>query len=204
MLGVEASHPGTHAAGSTREPLRLDPIGTMKTNAIRANPAVLRRRITALLWLFIAGLALSGATAIPLETEVRLLSAWVPGDSGFGRWVLTVRDALIETNHRYPFLAYGTDWLAFGHFMIALVFLGPLRAPVRNVWVIEFGMWACGLVIPFAFVMGGIRGIPWGWRLIDCSFGVFGIVPLYYCRQWTRQLAACLPQAGRDGTLTCS
>lgn len=184
----------------------------MQVNAIRANPAdfrtadpaALRRRITALLWVFVAGLALSGATAIPLETEVRLLADWVPSDSGLSRWVLTVRDALIETNHRYPFLAYGTDWLAFGHFMIALVFLGPLRDPVRNVWVIEFGMWACVWVIPFAFVMGGLRGIPWGWRLIDCSFGLFGIVPLYYCRRWTQQLSACLPQAGRDAIMTSS
>ena len=31
-----------------------------------------------------------------------------------------VRDALNDTYSRYPFIAYGTDWLAFGHFVIAL------------------------------------------------------------------------------------
>ena len=28
---------------------------------------------------------------------------------------------------------------------------------------------------------GAIRGIPFAWRLIDCSFGVFGCVPLLVC-----------------------
>ena len=61
-----------------------------------------------------------------------------------------------------PFLGYGTDWLAFGHFVIAIVFIGPLRDPVKTVWVVEFGMIACVLVVPFALVMGGVRGIPLG------------------------------------------
>jgi hypothetical protein len=87
-------------------------------------------------------------------------------------------------------IAYGTDWLAFGHFMIALAFVGPLRHPVRNIWVIEFGMIACVLVVPYAMTMGGFRGIPIGWRLIDCSFGVFGIIPLWFCRQQIKRLAA--------------
>jgi hypothetical protein len=169
--------------------------------AAAAEVARLQRRIRVLLWVFIAGLVLSGATAIPLETELKLLAAWVPGDSGLARWVATVRDALVQTNARYPFLAYGTDWLAFGHFMIALVFIGPLRDPVRNVWVIEFGMIACLLVIPFAFVMGGVRGIPLGWRLIDCSFGLFGIVPLCLCWRWVKQLAHRLPQADQGAMI---
>jgi len=37
----------------------------------------------------------------------------------------------------YPFIAYGTDWLAFAHFVIAIAFIGPWRDPVRNVWVVE-------------------------------------------------------------------
>jgi hypothetical protein len=80
-------------------------------------------------------------------------------------------------------MAYGTDWLAFAHFVIAIAFIGPWRDPVKNVWVIEFGMIACVLVIPFALVMGQIRGIPLGWRLIDCSFGVVGFVPLWFVRR---------------------
>jgi hypothetical protein len=29
----------------------------------------------------------------------------------------------------YPFLAYGTDWLAFAHIVIAVFFIGPLVKP---------------------------------------------------------------------------
>ena len=34
--------------------------------------------------------------------------------------------------------------------VIAIVFIGPLRDPVKNVWVVEFGMIACALVVPFS------------------------------------------------------
>jgi len=94
----------------------------------------------------------------------------------------------VATDEPYPFLAYGTDWLAFGHFVIAVAFIGPLRDPVKNIWVIEFGMIACLAIIPYAMVMGQFRGIPLYWRLIDCSFGVIGIVPLDLSRRLTLEL----------------
>ena len=157
---------------------------------------ILRRRIRWLTWFFIVGLFVSGATAIPLVTELGWLAnffgvdstTWGPWDLGFRRWIWDVWMALRETNEQYPFLFYGTDWLAFGHFMIALVFIGALRDPVRNRWLFDFGLMACVLVIPFAFVFGGIRGIPIWWRLIDCSFGVFGFIPLWFCRKWAKEL----------------
>jgi hypothetical protein len=158
-------------------------------------------RIRILLLIFILGLAVSGATAIPLETELRFLTQWAGGDSGTSHWFLKVRDALVETNAKYPFMAYGTDWLAFAHFVIAIAFIGPLRDPMKNVWVVEFGMIACALVVPFALVMGGIRGIPWGWRLIDCSFGIFGIVPLWFCRRQIKCLAKVVELHSADSTI---
>lgn len=144
----------------------------------------LRRRIRFWLSLFILGLVLSGVTAIPLAWELDVLARWVgPGDSGLAHWIGRVQGGLHETYARYPFVAYGTDWLAFGHLMIAVAFVGPLRDPVRNRWVITFGLIACVLVVPWALVFGPLRGIPFFWRLIDCSFGVFGIVPLWLCRR---------------------
>lgn len=163
------------------------------------------------LWVVIWGLVLSGATALPLETELRWLAGWLGVDGvgglvpagwvpeGLAAWVGRVRDALVETNARHPFLAYGTDWLAFAHFVIAVAFIGPLRDPVRNVWVVEFGLVACVLVVPFALVMGGVRGIPIGWRLIDCSFGVFAFFPLWWCRARILRLEAALRLAGGAG-----
>ena len=130
-------------------------------------------------------------TAVPLTGEVNWLAGFVNAHGGGGSvvdWLGRVREALAQTQAQYPFLFYGTDWLAFGHFMIALVFVKALRDPVRNKWLYDFGLLACGLVIPFALVFGGVRGIPVWWRLIDCSFGVFGFVPLWFCRMWVKEV----------------
>ncbi len=149
--------------------------------------SILRRRIRWLTWLFILGLFLSGATAIPLQFEVDQITHYLGNMDATG-WLGKVHTALTDTETRYPFLFYGTDWLAFGHFVIALVFIGVLRDPVRNRWLFDFGLLACGLVIPYAFVFGGLRGIPVWWRLIDCSFGVLGFLPLWFCRRWALEL----------------
>jgi hypothetical protein len=152
-----------------------------------------QKRIKVWLWLFIIGLVLSGITAFPLETELRAFAKFINADgnaatSSFAAWIVRVRDALIDTNAKYPFLAYGTDWLAFAHLVIAVAFIGPLRDPVRNIWVIEFGMIACVMVIPLALIAGQVRGIPFYWRLIDCAFGVIGIVPLAICHREIKRL----------------
>ena len=154
---------------------------------------LLHWRIKVLTWLFIVGLFLSGVTAIPLLPEVNWLAEHLGvGDkaSVMAGWLGRVRDALAQTQSQYPFLFYGTDWLAFGHFMIAIVFIGVLRDPVRNRWLFDFGLIACVLVVPYAFVFGEVRGIPFWWRLIDCSFGVFGFIPLWFCRRWALELEA--------------
>ncbi|NQT88908.1 hypothetical protein HQ560_19225 [bacterium] len=162
---------------------------------------ILRRRITVLVGFFIIALVLSGVTAFPLEWELDTLARWagaaddaVPADhTGMTMWLLTVRNGLRETYAKYPWYAYGTDWLAFAHIILGIMFIGPLRDPVRNIWVIDVGLIACAGVIVLAMVCGPIRGIPFYWRLIDCSFGVFGAVPLWMVRRWTVELgsAAC-------------
>src|SRR5579862_6847563 len=126
-----------------------------------------------LTWLFIVGLFISGATAIPLSHEldlaVKLLGApdvsQVASGTGLKFWIWKVREGLDTTYPVFPFFAYGTDWLAFGHFVIAIVFIGALRDPVRNRWLYQFGLIACVLVIPYAIIFGALRGIPFYWRL---------------------------------------
>ena len=146
--------------------------------------AVRLRRIRFWLGLFILGLLLSGITAIPLAWELNVLARWLgTGDSGLAYWIDRVQTGLHDTDARFPFLSYGTDWLAFGHIAIAVAFVGPLRDPLRNRWVITFGLITCVLVIPWAFIFGGLRGIPIFWRLIDCSFGLVGFVPLWLVRR---------------------
>jgi hypothetical protein len=148
----------------------------------------LRRRIRQCLWFVIIGLALSGITAFPLETELKFLSNHVSPSSMMGNWLHITYNAVRATNRQFPTLSYGTDWLAFAHMVIAVVFIGPLRDPVKNIWVIQFGIIACIGVFPLAFIAGSIRGIPLFWQLIDCSFGVIGIVPLYFSYKYARLL----------------
>jgi hypothetical protein len=158
--------------------------------------AVLLRRIRMWIALFIVGLVLSGLTAFPLQHELGWLNHLLgvapltpaAGEPGLHTWLRRVYDALADTNSRYPFLAYGTDWLAFAHLVIAVAFIGPLRDPVRNKWVLTFGVIACAGVLPLAFIAGPLRGIPFYWRLIDSSFGLFGAIPLLLCLGYVRQL----------------
>lgn len=146
------------------------------------------RRIRFWLAVFIVGLVLSGVTAFPLTWELGLLVRWFgSGDGALAQWLRTVHTGLVETDKHYPFLAYGTDWLAFAHLVIAVAFIGPWRDPVKNIWVIEFGLIACAMVLPLALVAGPVRGIPFGWRLIDCAFGVFGAIPLWLIRREIQQ-----------------
>ena len=145
--------------------------------------------IRRLLLAFMIILFMSGLTAIPVETELNLLLKILPDATQLHKWLEKILSAYKNVNNDTPFLLYGYDWLAFAHFILAILFIGPYRDPVRNIWVIEFGLIACVLIFPLAFIAGFFRGIPLGWRLIDCSFGVFGFLPLWICYRKAKQLA---------------
>lgn len=151
--------------------------------------AKLRKSIRRWMIFFIVSLVISGITAFPLEWELSILSDLVKdGPPYISQWCSGVYEAIRETNAKYPFMSYGTDWLAFAHIVLGVVFIGPLLDPVRNIWVIQCGMIACVMVFPLAFIAGAVRGIPFYWQLIDCSFGVFGLIPLWICYRKARQL----------------
>jgi hypothetical protein len=158
-------------------------------NQIDSNIAL--RRIKICMLIIIISLALSGITAFPIQTELEVFVHNNNNSSGqMSAWLHTIYNAVKITNQSYPWLSYGTDWLAFAHIMLAILFIGPLIHPLKNKWVIEFGMIACIAIFPLAFIAGSIRGIPIFWRLIDCSFGVFGMIPLYIAWQLIRKLEA--------------
>jgi hypothetical protein len=50
-------------------------------------------------------------------------------------------------------------------------------------------MIACVMIFPLAFIAGAIRQIPIAWRLIDCAFGLIGIIPLAICYHKIKLLA---------------
>lgn len=174
-LGLDAPNP----TKATRE---VDPTST--------------RKFRIALIAFVVLLVLSGVTAFPILSEMRVLvgvlglgGATSPvGHGGLSFWILTVYFGLQDVYRNYPWVAYGTDWLAFGHLVIALFFIHPILHPEQSRPNLVVGMVACVAVIPLAFVCGGIRGIPVYWRLIDCSFGMFGTIPLWYCLKWNRRI----------------
>ncbi|MFF0187842.1 hypothetical protein [Streptomyces sp. NPDC005244] len=156
--------------------------------------AALLKGIRAWLVFFVVSLVLSGATAFPLVhelhwTEDLLRSLSVPERlPALMDWIERVRRGLDTADADYPFLLYGTDWLAFAHLVIAVAFYGPYRDPVRNIWVVEFGMIACAGIVPLALICGPVRGIPFWWTLVDLSFGVLGVIPLHVVRKKIKRL----------------
>ncbi len=147
-------------------------------------------KIKLLTLFFMAALAVSGITAFPVETELRLVMQFLNTGgqnpeslNGLQRWLVLVYEGICTANAQFPFLAYGFDWLAFAHLAIAAAFTGLYREPVRNKWLVSWAMICCVGVIPLALICGEIRQIPFYWRLIDISFGVFGMIPLIYLRK---------------------
>lgn len=51
------------------------------------------------------------------------------GEPALHTWLRRVHAGIVNTNRDYPFMAYGTDWLAFGHLVIVIAFFGPMRDP---------------------------------------------------------------------------
>ncbi len=159
----------------------------------------LLRSIRIWLTIVITGLFLSGVTAFPLQHELALtlrvaahfhLAQHAPT---LNAWLTRVHSALADTNAHYPFLAYGTDWLAFAHLVIAAAFIGPYRDPVRNKWFVTWGFIACAGVPLLALIAGPIRGIPLYWRCIDCSFGIVCCLCLFIIRRNVNRLEALQP-----------
>ena len=153
------------------------------------NQQRIRRRIYIWTVIFIVALVLSGITAFPLDYEITWLNAnkeLFP--EMFHEWISKVYEGIHNTSENYPFMAYGTDWLAFAHIAIGLAFIGPLRDPVKNKWVIEWAILCCIFIIPVTIVAGHVRGIPFYHQIIDCSFGIFGLIPLLIVHKYIIQL----------------
>ncbi len=151
----------------------------------------LNKRIKLCIWVMIVGLFLSGITAFPIETQLAWFVKHQPElNPTLSLWLNKVYTGVKNTNNQYPFISYGTDWLAFAHVMLAVLFIGPLINPVRNIWVVQFGIIAALAIFPLAFIAGSIRSIPLFWQCIDCSFGVVTLAILLPCYKWIKQLEA--------------
>src|SRR5260221_13392171 len=100
----------------------------------------LRSRIRAWTLFFICGLFISGATALPIRTEVAVAARILGEDfrpSGsmpppVAAWLGVLRDAVETTARQAPLMFYGTDWLPFRPFMIGPALISAGRDALRH------------------------------------------------------------------------
>ena len=156
------------------------------------------KKIRQVVLVFIVLLVLSGVTAFPLVTEVNWMVANIQSfPTFFHVWIYKVYDAV----HATPSIVlYGTDWLAFAHIIISLFFVGVYQDPIRNKFSVNVGIAACLAVFPLAFICGSIRGIPLYHEIIDCCFGLLGLIPLFYIKKKIKQLENKFPADVSDNT----
>ncbi len=158
-----------------------------------------RRRIRWTLGLIIASLLLSGLGTIPLQWLVGVLCRMLLANRdlhelapGLVAWVEGVLAQLTGAAQQ-TLLNYTLDWLSLAQVAVALVFIGPWRAPVRNAWVVDWGLISCGLIVVAAPLAVLWRGIPVAWAVVDVLLGVGGFAGLWLCRRDLRHLAAAPP-----------
>lgn len=128
--------------------------------------------------LFVIILALSGITAFPIQTEINYMYANLKHfPLEFHEWITRLYNNMNSTP---DVMFYGTDWLAFAHIVISLFFVPVYLDPIKHKANLYVAMAACFMIFPLAFICGPIRNIPFFHQLIDCSFGVIGMLYLYF------------------------
>lgn len=136
-----------------------------------------------------AGLLLNGISAIPLISELKILLSKPDVLPQFLRnWWMYVNKGVNDTTRFYPFMRYGFDWLAFAHLLIAIAFIGPLKDPIKNEWVIRWGMIASALSVIMALGWERLRGIPLWWSCIDAAIAIVAFIVLWLCNHWIKEL----------------
>ena len=97
--------------------------------------------------IFIIALLLSGISAFPVYIELSWLvkQNFVAENNFLNQWLHKVYNGVSAAQINFPFLFYGYDWLAFAHLMIAALFVGVYKNPVRNKFIIRWGIFALHL-----------------------------------------------------------
>ena len=74
--------------------------------------------------------------------------------------------------------------------LIAIAFIGPLKDPIKNEWVIKWGMIASGLSVLMALGWERLRSIPVWWSVVDASIVIIAFLVLWFCNKWIQELKA--------------
>jgi hypothetical protein len=114
-----------------------------------------------------------------VKLAIRLFWGDVPATGELHRFALEVLAALEHMKAEAPFMFYAHDWLAFAHLVLAILFAGIIKDPVRNIWVIQCGLIMCALVPVLAGICIPLRGLPLVWFWVDVSFAPAAAIPLW-------------------------
>ena len=142
------------------------------------------------------GLFLSGVTVWPAVWELKAAVGIVWGDStptgGLHAFFLQAIEGIQSLEADYPFMLYAHDWLAFAHIVLAILFAGAIRDPVRNIWIVQCGLIMCALVPVLAVICIPMRGLPFYWFWMDFAFAPGAALPLWIALRDIRRAEAGL------------
>ena len=93
-----------------------------------------------------------GITAFPLQTELNWLITSLHADAL--RPIAQFTNLLPQIER----VNEGLD-VTNAHLVLAIAFIGPYLDPVRNKWVISFGLVSCAGVLPLALIAGHLTEI---------------------------------------------
>lgn len=129
------------------------------------------------------GLFVAGVTVWPAVPELKMAVHLVWEDAApsgtLHKFVLRAIAGLEAAQRDYPFMLYAHDWLAFAHIVLAILFAGAIRDPIRNVWIVQCGLIMCALVPVLAAICIPLRGIPYIWFFFDFAFAPAAALPLW-------------------------
>ncbi len=141
------------------------------------------KRAKLMIGVVVFGLLASAVTIWPAIPELKLAVRFVwGGDEPTGilhSFLLQAIGGLEAMEADYPFMLYAHDWLAFAHIVLAILFAGAIKDPIRNVWIVQCGLIMCALIPVLAGICGPIRGLPGIWFWIDCAFAPGAALPLW-------------------------
>jgi hypothetical protein len=152
------------------------------------------KRAKIMLGIVVFGLFMSGVTVWPAVPELKIVVRVVWGDGEptgvLHSFILQAIEGLESVDENYPFMLYAHDWLAFAHIVLAILFAGAIRDPVRNIWVVQCGLIMCALVPILAGICIPIRGLPLVWFWVDFSFAPAAALPLWIALRDIRRVEA--------------
>ena len=129
------------------------------------------------------GLFFSGITVWPMKWELKTFVEIVWGNNEpkniIHSFMLQVINGIDAVEILYPFMLYGYDWLAYAHIMLAVLFAGAIRDPVRNKWIVQCGLVMCAIIPVLAGIFIPLRGLPLYWIFIDSAFAPGAALPLW-------------------------